>query len=61
MERCRGQAAMICADHVNLWWGVELVIPLLKHTNEFLFCVKNPCVTNVSTWKVVESSVQDLV
>ena len=20
------------ADHVNSWWGVELLIPLLKHT-----------------------------
>ncbi len=30
MERCCGQAAMVHADHVNLWWGVELLIPLLK-------------------------------
>ena len=34
MERCCGQAAIVCADHVNSWWGVELLIPLLKHTNE---------------------------
>jgi hypothetical protein len=40
MERCCGQAAMVCADHVNLWWGVELLIPLLKHTNEFYFVLK---------------------
>jgi len=29
---CCRQAAMVLADHVNLWWGVELLIPLLKHT-----------------------------
>ena len=32
MERCCGQVAMVHADHVNLWWGVEILIPLLKHT-----------------------------
>jgi hypothetical protein len=37
MEHCRGQATMVCADHVNSWWGVELLISLLKHTNEFYF------------------------
>jgi hypothetical protein len=54
MERCCGQAAMVHADHVNLWWGVELLIliPLLKHTNEFYFCVKIPCMTDANTWEV---------
>jgi hypothetical protein len=37
MERCRGQAAMVCVDHVNSGWGVELLIPLLRHKNEFYF------------------------
>ncbi len=37
MVHCRGQTAMVCADHINLWWGLELLIPLLKHTNEFYF------------------------
>jgi hypothetical protein len=37
MERCCGQAAMVYADHVNWWWGFELLIPLLKHTKYF-FC-----------------------
>ena len=40
MERCHGQAAMVCADHVNSWWGVELLIPLLKHTNKIYFVLK---------------------
>ncbi len=52
MERCCGQAAMVHADHVNSWWGVELLIPLLKHTNECYFCVKIPCVTDTNTWEV---------
>ncbi len=43
MERCCGQAAMVHADHVNLWWGVELLIPLLKHTKYYYFCVKSMC------------------
>jgi hypothetical protein len=43
MERCCGQAAMVHADHVNSWWGVEILIPLLNHTKYFYFCV-NPCV-----------------
>ena len=43
MERCRGQAAMVHADHVNSWWGVELLIPLLKHTKYYYFCVKSMC------------------
>ncbi len=50
MERCCGQATMVCVDHVNSWWGVEPMIPLLKHTNEFYFCVKILCVTNANTW-----------
>jgi hypothetical protein len=36
-ERYHGQAAMVCADLINLWWGVELLVPLLKHTNDFYF------------------------
>ena len=52
MERCCGQAAMVHADHVNSWWGVELLIPLLKHTTEFYFCVKIQYVTNTNTWEV---------
>jgi hypothetical protein len=52
MELCCGQAAMVHVDHVNLWWGVELLIPLLKHTNEYYFCVKIPCATNANTWEV---------
>jgi hypothetical protein len=40
MEPCCGQAAMVRADHVNLWWGVELLIPLFKHSNEFYFVLK---------------------
>ena len=40
MERCCGQAVMVHADHVNLWWGVEPLIPPLKHTNEFYFHVR---------------------
>jgi hypothetical protein len=43
MERCRGQAAMVHADHVNSWWGVELLIPLLKHTNYYYFCELSMC------------------
>jgi hypothetical protein len=37
MEHCCGQAAMVCAEHVNCWWGVEILVPLLKHTNDFYF------------------------
>jgi hypothetical protein len=37
-ERCHGQAAMVLADHINSWWGVELLIPLLKHTKWYYFC-----------------------
>jgi hypothetical protein len=40
MERCCGQVAMDYADHVKLWWGVELLISLLKDTNEFYFVLK---------------------
>ncbi len=32
-----GGATMVRTDHVNSWWGVELLIPLLKHTNEIYF------------------------
>jgi len=40
MERCCGQAAMVRADHVNSWWGVEQLIPLLKQTNGFCAVLK---------------------
>ena len=43
MERCCGQAAMVHADHVSSWWGVELLIHLLIHTKYFYFCVKSMC------------------
>jgi len=43
MERCCGQAAMVHADHANSWWGVELLIPLLKHIKYYYFCVKSMC------------------
>jgi hypothetical protein len=43
MERCCGQAAMVHEDHVNLWWGVELLIPLLKHTKYYYFCELSMC------------------
>jgi hypothetical protein len=52
MDRCCGQATMVHADHVNSWWGVELLIPQLKHINEFYFCVKIPCATDANTWEV---------
>jgi hypothetical protein len=40
---CCGQAAMVHADHVNSWWGVELLIPLLKHTKYYYFCELSMC------------------
>ncbi len=43
MERCCGQAAMVHADHVNSWWGVELLIPLLKHIKYYYFCELSVC------------------
>ncbi len=43
MERCCGQAAMVHADNINSWWEVELLIPLLKHTKYYYFCVKSMC------------------
>jgi hypothetical protein len=43
MERCCGQAAMVHADHVNSWWGVELLTPLLKHTKYYYFCELSMC------------------
>ncbi len=43
MERCHGQAAMVCADHFNLWWGIKQLIPLLKPTNEFFLCENSMC------------------
>ncbi len=35
-----GKAAMVHVDHLNSWWGVDLLIPMLKHTNEFYFVWK---------------------
>ncbi len=61
MERCCGQAAMVHADHVNSWWGIELLIPLLKHTNEFYFCVKIPCATDANTWEVGTVGISGIV
>ena len=51
MERCCGQAAMVHADHVNSWWGVELLIliPLLKHTKYYYFCELSMC-RPMPTW-----------
>ena len=50
MERCCGQAAMVHADHVNSWWGVELLIPLLKYTKYYYFCeLKKTQLTNIPT------------
>ena len=43
MERCCGQAAMVHGDHVNSWWGVELLIPLLKNANEFILFNNSTC------------------
>ncbi len=43
MERCCGQATMVHADNVNSWWGVELPIPLLKHTKYYYFCELSMC------------------
>jgi hypothetical protein len=37
MERCCEQAPMVHADHVNSWWGVELLIPLLNILNTIIF------------------------
>ncbi len=49
MERCFGQAAMVHADHVNSWWGVELRIPLLKHTKYYYFLCKVHVSTDANT------------
>ena len=45
MKQCCGQAVIVCVDHVNSSWGLELLISLLKHTC-ILYCVEIPCVTN---------------
>ncbi len=45
---------MVCADHVNSWGGVVLLIPLLKHTNKiYIVCIKISCVTDAYMWEVV--------
>ena len=43
MECCRGQAAKVRADHVNSWWGVELLIPLLNILMNFILCYNSMC------------------
>jgi hypothetical protein len=43
MERCRGQAAMVRADNINLWLRVWLLVPLLKHTEYYCFCEESMC------------------
>jgi len=43
MEHCCGQAVMVHADHANSWWGVELLIALLKHTKYYYFCELSMC------------------
>ena len=53
MERCCGQAAMVHADHVNSWWGVELLIPLLKHTKYYYFCELSMCRPMPTRGKVI--------
>ncbi len=40
---------MVHADHVNLWWGVELLIPLLKHTKYYYFLCKIHVSTDANT------------
>jgi hypothetical protein len=43
MERCRGQAAMVNADHINSWLRVWPLVPLLKHTKYYYFCEESMC------------------
>jgi hypothetical protein len=43
MERCHGQAAMVHADHINLWLRVWLLGSLLKHTKYYYFCEESMC------------------
>jgi hypothetical protein len=52
MESCCGQAAMVHADHVNSWWGVELLIPLLKHNKYYYFLCKIHVSTDANTGEV---------
>ena len=62
MEDCCGQAAMVHADHVNSWWGVELRIPLLKHTKYYYFLCKVHESTDANTgevsslWNIIQDS-----
>ncbi len=44
---------MVHADHVNSWWGVELLIPLLKHTKYYYFLCKIHVSTNANMGEVV--------
>jgi hypothetical protein len=34
---------MVHTGHVNSWWGVELLIPLLKHAEYYYFCELSMC------------------
>jgi hypothetical protein len=43
MERCRGQAAMVHANHINSWLRIRLLVPLLKHTKYYYFCEESMC------------------
>ena len=52
MRRCCGQATMVHAGHVNLWWGVELQIPLLKHTKYYYFLCKITVSTDANMGEV---------
>jgi hypothetical protein len=55
MERCCGQVAMVHADHVNSWWGVELLIPLLKHTKYYYFLCKIHVSIDANTGEVASN------
>jgi hypothetical protein len=43
---------MVHADHVNSWWGVELLIPLLKHTKYYYFCELSMIRRPMPTWGI---------
>ena len=48
---------LCCGQDVNLWWGVELLIPLLKHTKYYYFCVKSICRQMPTQGKVATANV----
>ncbi len=43
MERSLGQAAMVRADHINLWLRVWLLVPLLNHNEYYYLCEESMC------------------